>query len=252
MRLTDKTRWNYDSTLATRQNIDTIQKRDEWLRVIKQHLPNGDLDYLELGCAPGQCSAALSESTDWNVYGIDYSDDADLFPKTLSVVGKEATVYKQDIFEKKLDKKFDIVCSFGLVEHFRGKLSEDIYEIHDHYTKNGGYIAIEMPNMTGFHYFWHYIFDRPDLDNHNVDVMQIGALDWFVERGYEPIYRDYVGVLRLWGNSGYLKYKIVGKFVAAVAVGTSQIAKLLDKIGLRLRGRTFSPALVFIFKKPAS
>jgi hypothetical protein len=53
----------------------------------------------------------------------------------------------------------------------------------------------------------------------------------------------------LWGNSGFLKYRLVGKVVAGLAVGLSKVALLLDKLGFKLRGRTWSPALLFIARK---
>lgn len=249
MKLTNRDRWRYDSRLVARRNIEAIRRRDRWVAVVRDALPDGEFDYLELGCAPGQYTAALAEGTQWNIFGIDYSQDAELFVKTLSVIGKNVQLFEFDMFDSRVERSFDIVTSFGLVEHFRGLSLDRVFHLHDSYLKVGGFIVIEIPNMTGFNYFWHYIFDRPDLDNHNIDVMQPVALSWFEERGYEIIFNDYVGTMRLWGNSGYLKHRLVGKAVAAVAVILSKLAKLLDATGINLEGRTFSPALLFIGRK---
>lgn len=250
MKLTNKTRWRYNPDLATRRNIEKIKRRDEWVAIIRNTVPRGPLDYLELGCAPGQYTAALAEGTEWRVSGIDYSDDAELFIETLDLVGKAATLHKFDLFEDQIADSFDIVSSFGLVEHFRGSMLDRVFELHDAYTREGGYVVIEVPNFTGIHYLWHYLFDRPDMDRHNLDAMQPAALDWFRQRDYEIVFNDYVGILRLWGNSGWLKYRLVGKSVAAVAVGLSKLALVLSKAGLKLTGRTFSPALLFVARKP--
>jgi SAM-dependent methyltransferase len=249
MKLTNPDRWRYSNKLATRKNINTINRRDEWLSIIKKIIPDCEMKYLELGCAPGQYTAAIVEGTNWNVSGIDYSVDADIFVETISIVGKDAKLYKVDMFNERVQETFNIVCSFGLVEHFRGTLLDDVFKLHDSYLLENGYVVIEVPNFTGFHYIWHYIFDRPDMDNHNIDVMQPSALSWFENNGYEVLYNDYVGVLRLWGNSGFLKYRLVGKVVAGLAVGLSKVALLLDKLGFKLRGRTWSPALLFIARK---
>ena len=249
MTLTGKDRWRYVKDATTRKNIDAIKRREEWLGVIKKVVPQTELDYLELGCAPGQYTAALAESTGWRVSGIDYSDDAELFKETLATVGKTAVLYHLDMFETKVDARFDVVASVGLVEHFRGSMLERVFDLHDQYARPGGYVVIMVPNFTGFNYFWHYMFDRPDLDRHNVDTMQPAVFEWFRARGYEVLVNEYVGVMRLWGNSGWTRYWLTGKAVAATAVALSKAALLLDKIGLRLRGRSWSPALLFIARK---
>lgn len=252
MTLTGKERWRYVKDATTRRNIEAIRRREEWLAVIKKFVPQGELDYLELGCAPGQYTAALAESTAWRVSGIDYSDDAELFNATLATVGKQAVLHHVDMFETRIGAQFDIVASVGLVEHFRGSMLDRVFELHDTYARPGAYVVIMVPNFTGFNYVWHYLFDRPDLDRHNVDTMQPAVFEWFRSRGYEVLFNEYVGVMRLWGNSGWTRYWLVGKAVAAVAVGLSKAALLLDKLGLRLRGRSWSPALLFIARKKKS
>lgn len=249
MRLTDKTRWEYDNSHATLKNLDIIRKRDEWLRVVSQYMPDGDLDYLELGCAPGQYTAILSENREWNISGIDYSDDADLFTDTLKLVGKDVNLHKIDMFEERVDATFDIVISIGLVEHFRGSLLDDVFKLHDSYLSQGGHVVIQMPNFTGFQYLWHYLFDRKDLDNHNIDVMQPDSLKWFEDNGYEVIFNDYVGTLRLWGNSSWSHIKIISKIIVACGILFSKLALYLDFVGIKIRGRSWSPGLLFIAKK---
>lgn len=249
MRLTDKSRWEYDKSHATIKNLNSIKNRDEWLKIVDGFLPNSEIDYLELGCAPGQYTAILSENKPWKVSGIDYSDDSELFLETLSLVGKDAKLYKLDMFYEKIDKLFDVVISIGLVEHFRGELLDNTFKLHDSYIKKGGYVVIQMPNFTGFQYFWHYLFDRADLDNHNIDVMQPSSLKWFQDNGYEVLFNDYVGVMRLWGNSSWNRIRIIGKSIAALGIFISKVALVLDSLGIKLRGRTWSPGILFIAQK---
>ena len=162
---------------------------------------------------------------------------------------KKRKLYEFDLFKEKLDKKFDIVASYGLVEHFRGTTLDEIFKIHDQYLKTNGYLIINVPNFTGFQYLWHYIFDKPDLDNHNVDVMQPSSMLWFEKNGYEILFNDYVGIMRLWGNSGWTKYWLLGKMVAATAKTLSLFARGLSKIGIRLKGQTFSPNMLLVARK---
>jgi hypothetical protein len=252
MKLTDKTRWRYDrKNWVGRHQIDAIKKRDEWLETLYRLLPRNDKkNYLEIGASPGIYTASLVEKTPWSITGIDYSDDADLFLANLDLVGKKASLIKADIFDLNIDEKFDIVCSFGLIEHFRGETLDKVFQIHDSFATKGSFVVIQMPNFTGINYFWHYLFDRPDLDNHNIDAMQPSSLRWFENNGYEVIYNDYIGVLRLWGNSGWLNYKVLGKAVAGTAVFISFVVRFFDRLGFKFfRGRTWSPALLFVAKK---
>lgn len=248
MRLTEKSRWRYSKDHASLKNLKTIREREEWLQVIEDIILENHLEYIELGCAPGQYSAALCQNNNWKISGIDYSEDADLFLETMNLINREATLYRIDMFEEKVSRKFDVVASYGLVEHFRGKTLDDLFQLHNLYVKSGGYVVIEMPNFTGFQYFWHYLFDRPDLDNHNVDIMQPNSLNWFEKNGFKVLYNDYVGVMRLWGNSSF-KNKYSKKFIIAFSLILNSVASLLDKIGIKFRGRTWSPSLIMIAKK---
>jgi len=252
MKLTDKTRWQY-SLQPSYKLINDVLQRDEWISVISEILPNRKADYIELGCAPGTYTAALVKDKPWSVYGIDYSDDADLFTQTLHIVGKNAILYREDLFNFSMPQKYDIVASYGLVEHFRGSSFEEIMALHDQYTKEDGYIVIAVPNFTGAPYVFHYIFDRPDLDNHNIDTMQPNTIaTWLREKGYDILFNDYVGVMRLWGNTGWRSSWLSAKCVAAFAVGLSKLALLVDKLGISLRGRSWSPYLLVIAQRRTS
>lgn len=251
MRLTDKSRWS-KRRASDEKALKRVRAREQWMDVIAASLPDAPLEVLELGCSPGTLSTALMADTPWIPFGIDYSDDADAFVKTFEKIGKSATLYKGDIFETRIDREFDVVCSWGLIEHFRGRELDQLLEIHHSYVREGGFVVILVPNFTGYQYFWHYIFDRPDLDNHNVDVMQPGTFKLFDSLGYHTVFNDYDGIFRVWGNSGWLGTWFTGKAVAALAHTVTGAAKLLSSIGIKLSGRSFSPYLLYIGKRPAS
>lgn len=252
MRLTEKSRWTYQGPPLSRREAEAIIARDAWVPVVRDLLPDRPLDMIELGCAPGYLSAAVMLDRPWTPFGIDYSDDCNLYLETLRGLGMNPTLFKRDLFGEKLDRKFDAVCSFGLIEHFRGRTLEELLAIHDDYLAPGGYLVILVPNFTGYQYFWHYLFDRPDLDNHNVDVMQPATFAWFEQRGYQTLYNDYTGYFRVWGNSSWTFTWLTGKAVAALSKAISAVSGAAAQIGLQLRGRSFSPYLLYIAQKPQS
>lgn len=249
MKLTSKSRWVY-SIKPSIHHINTVLSRDEWVHRAAEILPSEKLDYLELGCAPGFYTAALAKEKPWTISGIDYSDDANLFIETISLIGKHATLYREDLFGYQIPAKFDIVASFGLVEHFRGASFETIMHLHNAYARADGYVVIAVPNFTGFPYIFHYLFDLPDLDNHNVDVMHPDTIaSWLRDNGYSVLFSDYVGIMRLWGNSSFTDSRYLAKFVAGIAVGLSYVAQLLSFVGIKLVGRAWSPYLLIIARK---
>lgn len=250
MRLTDKSRWTYKGRPLSRAQAQAIIDRDTWIPVVRKMLPDKPLEMIELGCAPGYLSAAVMLDKPWTPYGIDYSDDAGLYLETLQGLGMNPTLFRQDLFAEKLDRTFDVVCSFGLIEHFRGRTLEDLLDIHNEYLAPGGYLVIVVPNFTGYQYFWHYLFDRPDLDNHNIDVMQPATFSCFQQRGYRMLYNAYTGHFRVWGNSSWASTWITGKAVAGLSKAISAASGAAARVGLKLCGRSFSPYLLYIAQKP--
>jgi SAM-dependent methyltransferase len=249
MRLTTKTDWQYKDFPDLR-SIQDAWKRDEWIRIANKILPSSSVRYLELGCAPGTFTAALSKDKDWLITGIDFSDDSNKFISTLFCVQKTGRFFHADIFNFSMGEVFDIVASFGLVEHFRGSSFDQLMDIHDRYVAPGGYCVVVVPNFTGVPYFFHFVFDRPSLDNHNIDAMHPDTIaEFFRQRGYEIVFHKYVGILRLWGNSGFLNSRILAKTVAGLAVSLSKLASLMSLLGIHLRGRSWSPYLMVIARK---
>lgn len=249
MRLTVNDRWMYKREPITKAELQGIIHQDEFINVAKAILPSDKMTFLELGCAPGNFAAAFCHDRPWAPVGIDYSADAELFVTTLAQFGKRPQLHVFDLFEDRLDETFDMVCSFGLIEHFRGEMFERLIDIHDSYVRPGGHLVVVMPNFTGYQYFWHYLFDRPDLDNHNIDVMQPAVLSCLLGERYETLFLDYVGVMRLWGNSSFTDTWLGGKAVAGIAKGLSAVLRGMSKIGLGLRGRSFSPYILYVGRK---
>jgi len=251
MRLTDKNRWEYKKNPITQSELEALIKREEWIDVAKSYIPDVPMEFLELGSAPGDLSAAFCHDKPWDPFGVDYSDDSSLYSATLENFGKKPVLFEEDIFNNSICRQFDMVCSFGLIEHFRGALLEKLVRIHDDFVKPGGHLVIAVPNFTGFQYFWHYMVDRPDLDNHNIDIMNPGIIERLVPCGYEILHSDYVGTMRLWGNTGF-NGRLGMKAAAGAGVGLSKVARGFAKAGMKLKGRSFSPFVLYVGRKPLS
>jgi SAM-dependent methyltransferase len=252
MRLTQREDWTGRPSLKDGDTARRVFAREQWMQVIRDTLPPTRLDLLELGCSPGFLGAVLMDGTDWVPFGVDYADDADEYRTSFEQIGKAATLYQGDLFQFAPDREFDVVCSFGLVEHFRGSDLNQVLAIHHKFVRPGGYVVILLPNFTGVQYLWHYLFDRPSLDTHNVGTMNLELFRPFDELGYDIMFKDYHGHFRVWGNSGWVGTWFTGKAVAALSHLISKTSGLLAKFGLRLSGRSLSPYILFIGRRPGS
>jgi SAM-dependent methyltransferase len=85
-----------------------------------------------------------------------------------------------DFFAIKGDPRFDLVMSFGFIEHFDDPNS--VIDRHLDWVKPGGKLVLGVPNFNGIYRPIQQILDPSLLDKHNLSIMN---LDYF--RGLEKI-----------------------------------------------------------------
>jgi hypothetical protein len=250
MKLSTKEDWNYQDYKTTRLEIEKYRHENEWVEVVNRIVPDGDFSYIELGCAPGFCSAVVVGKKIWDISGVDFSNSESVFMRTLSLIDKKATYYQGDIFEFNELMKFEIVSSYGLVEHFSEFELKKILDIHDKFLKKSGYLIIEIPNFTGFQYLWHFLIDKPNLQIHNTKIMTPKVLALFYETlGYKILFCDYVGILQVWGVSSFEKSPLLKFLFKTLGFTINKFSRLLKAVNLKIEGKNFSPALLLVAKK---
>jgi SAM-dependent methyltransferase len=102
---------------------------------------------LELGAATGFLTRWLISQYGGSGVLVDRSEGA--YKAFLSMdddFRKAVTYVKGDIFEIELERTFDLVCSFGLIEHFKKK--KRVIDIHKKFVNPNGYILIIIPLDT--------------------------------------------------------------------------------------------------------
>ena len=82
---------------------------------------------------------------------------------------------QEDFFSFDSDIKYDIVCSFGFVEHFED--TEPVLRRHCHLVKPGGRLLITMPNFLGLNGLLHKWFDPENYNKHNLKAMDLNRLE---------------------------------------------------------------------------
>ena len=126
---------------------------------------------LEVGAGDSQWLPYLANKyPDSKFAGLDYSEaGCERLARRVASLREKTTVdiYHQDLFamDSALHGTFDLVLSFGVVEHFT-ELS-DVLSAKRRYLKDDGAMFTLIPNMTGLTGFLTKRFNRSIYDMHN-------------------------------------------------------------------------------------
>ena len=106
--------------------------------------------------------------------------------------------YQGDFLNWKSKNKYDIVTSFGFIEHFKN--FDEIIELQCNLVKKGGHILIETPNFKGFSQRWlRYFLDKKNLDRHYIPSMNIEKWEKVLKHNnFEIIEKKYLGNFSIW------------------------------------------------------
>ncbi|QKJ30431.1 class I SAM-dependent methyltransferase [Mucilaginibacter mali] len=153
--------------IAIRKASDT----DPISQVIRAYIPpaqpNGHA--FEIGCYPAQFLCVLGDMG-YTLNGVDATPRVAALPVALANLGYTTGKFENNRFED-LDKvKYDVVASFGFIEHFTNWPA--VIKAHTEFLKPGGYLIITTPNFKGlFQYLYHRLVDNPNLERHVVSSM---------------------------------------------------------------------------------
>jgi len=255
-RLTTQEDWRWDQS-RLQFSVEKITRRacdpSFWTCISRSFYYPEYKTLIELGCAPGNSSAQLVVGTNLAAYGVDFSENSESYLQTMLNIGKEATLYREDVLQFSPAMRFDVVCSSGLIEHFRGIALHNLLRKHDELLAPGGQLIIQLPNFTGLQYVWHYLFDKHNLDIHNVDSMQPGTFAMFEGMGYEVLYSGYQGQFEVWGVSRFNRdgrHSPLSYAAGGLNLVVTELSKLAGRVGIKLQGQALSPVYLFIARKP--
>ena len=234
-----KDEWDVRTNNIRPRKIETIPFAKELKRILPY---NNNLSCLEIGAIPGSFLIYLNKEFGYEITGIDFSKNTNKFYENMNANDvSEFNFIKADFFKHSFKKKFDIVCSFGFIEHFDDV--KDVVNRHCKLVADKGYLVIEVPNFRNLQYIYHYIFDKSNLKIHNTTAMKPRYIDKIVtNNGFEKVFSEYVGGVEIWNDDEprreFLK-KINNKLKPIV---NSKKDKVKDS-------RFYSPMLLMIYKK---
>jgi SAM-dependent methyltransferase len=159
---------------------------------------NESFTCIELGCIPGDFLVFLKKAFGYAVHGLDYSSATGILEATMKRNGiTDLVFYSADVRSWTAPTRFDVVCSFGLIEHFES--TELIIEKHIEMLKDGGRLVLEVPNFRGGQYILHLLLDRENLLRHNLHAMDPRYVKNILQsRGLRVEFSGYAGGFDFW------------------------------------------------------
>lgn len=133
----------------TRRSLRTPWHKD-WLEFQRSMLPREHgLRLLEVGCAASRWLPVYAKDFSYRVTGIDFDPvGCELARRALSEHGAVGEVLCEDFFSltASLQERFDVVVSYGFVEHFDGR---EVAHALGACLKPGGTLFATVPNLHG-------------------------------------------------------------------------------------------------------
>jgi SAM-dependent methyltransferase len=161
----------------------------------------GDRHCLEVGCYPGRYLAAIGRMG-YVVHGVDLTPAIARMPSAFTRQGIRVGEFVHgDFLTMALPREYDVVCSFGFIEHFTEW--RNVLLKHADLVAPGGLLLIETPNFKGWvQRMLHEALDATNLRRHHIPAMDPGA--WAAalrQHGFEIRSQGHLGRFDLWTDS---------------------------------------------------
>lgn len=194
---------------------EKITRQEHWEKYWKNHEPpvikklffDEYIDLLpksgrliEIGGFPGNNVGFLRKKFGLDVAILDYVIIPEIVTKVEKMYDlepKSITVIEKDFFQFKSDIKYDVVTSFGFIEHFND--TEEVIKNHIDLLKPGGVFFATIPNFRGINGQVQRIFHPENYALHNINSMDINLIkDILGKMSLENILVTYVDRPSIW------------------------------------------------------
>jgi len=203
--------------------------------------------FLEIGGCPGRWADFFSKKYNLVCDSVDYDEDNNkITEENYKLLKIKGSIFCKDISlnNYRAEKKYDIVLSDGLLEHFGN--SDVIFDNHVKHLSEGGLLIMAVPNIKES-WFYH-IFSKHNKENYSgfrhIDKFEL--VDHARRNNLDILYCDYLGVF----NIGLVNFKkksyVKNKFITAIYLISSF---LLEKNKIRRETNTFSPYIYLFARK---
>jgi len=170
-----------------------------WDVVLRKYLPvRTGYKALEVGSAPGENLLRFHRMFGYAPYGVEYSKigaelNKELFlSHNIDARNVICSDFFSDEFQAKYREYFNIVSSFGFIEHFSNV--EEVIDKHLNLLAPRGTLVVAIPNFRGINYWLMRFFKKENIDSHNLIIMKKHSFKkLFSNRQLSTLYCDYAG-----------------------------------------------------------
>ena len=196
---------------------------------------------IELGGFPGYYATYLKKYRHLDTTLFDYYIDEGIINRLLEKNGLkpgDVHIIEADLFAYQPEKLYDMVLSFGLIEHFND--TKDIIKRHLPFLKPGGVLFVTLPNFKGVNGWVQRKFDRSNYDKHFIESMDLPMLmDCCRDLGLKEIEASYYGKFSVWLENNAEQTGLVKALVKTIWLA----GKLFTKVA-PVETKALSPYIV--------
>ena len=216
-----------------------------FVRALGAHCPPG-ARLIEIGCGGSRWLPYFHRAFGYAVSGIDYTvAGVRLSQLILDKAGVNSRIVQSDLFEPPPDwiEQFDVVVSFGLVEHFKN--TSQVVSAGAHYLRPGGKMITLVPTMRGL-YGAAYRILRPAIYRKHVPQSRTTLARAHSDAGLSVTHSGYV-----LGLPGIVSAPATPGLLGRMAFAISRLYWRLERSGLGIPpNRLTSPYALCIATKP--
>ena len=202
---------------------------------------NGIKSAIELGGFPGYYSIYLKKYEKLDTTLFDYYVHEGLVKQLLEkneLKEGDIKIIESDLFNYTPKEKYDLVLSFGLIEHFSD--TKAILNTHLQFLKPGGTLFVTLPNFTGVNGWVQRKFDLDNYNKHYIESMNPALLiETCKQLGLKNIESYYHGKYTVWLENKEQKSAIAKAIVKGVWVAIKMASKLSSA-----KSKALSPYIV--------
>ncbi len=211
--------------------------------VFAEYLPRGGA-YFEAGCYPGTFLTYLCRTYDYEANGIDTTPFVlTRLPEFLKAEGiRIGELIRGDFLQYPFRRKYDVVCSFGFLEHFVD--FQQVIQRHIDLLKPRGVLVLTCPNFRGIQHLLRAVLDMEDLRRHVLPSMDFKAWNPVLEAsGMRVLYQSYYRTFGFW--TSYLAEDSARAWTARLmAIAADRMSKHID-----IPNPLTSPLMISVSKK---
>lgn len=216
-----------------------------FVRALGAHCTPG-AQLIEIGCGGSRWLPYFHREFGYAVSGIDYTvRGVRLSQLILEKAGVNGKIVQGDLFEPPADwiEQFDVVVSFGLVEHFEN--TSQVISACARYLRPGGQMITLVPTMRGL-YGVAYRILRPAVYRKHIPHSQTTLAMAHANAGLSITYKGY-----LLGLPGLISAPVSRSWIGRVAFAASRLYWRLERAGFGIPPNRFtSPYALCIATKP--